>query len=221
MERVPSFENGGIKQIVNGPISYAPDGNPMVGPAFGIPNMWISEAHSFGVTAAGGGPGGSWRTGIVDGEPSVDMIGVDPRRFGVVTKHFTKLKNEEAYSHVFVNHFPMEERPAGRGAGTIPRASEAARRRRRHGSALLAGSGQTGYAKNGEKAEDVYSYRRSNWWEPVKREVHTMRERVGLLELSGFSKFEDRRAGRARLPRQPGRPTLSRRSKAPCVWRTR
>ena len=57
---------------------------------------------------------------IVDGEPSVDMIGVDPRRFGVVTKHFTKLKNEEAYSHVFVNHFPMEERPAGRGARTIP-----------------------------------------------------------------------------------------------------
>ena len=188
MERVPSFENGGIKQIVNGPISYAPDGNPMVGPAFGIPNMWISEAHSFGVTAAGGA-GWQLANWIVDGEPSVDMLGVDPRRFGVVTKHFTKLKNEEAYSHVFVNHFPMEERPAGRGARTIPVHQKLVDA----GAVMGARFGwerPNWFAKNGEKAEDVYSYRRSNWWEPVKREVHTMRERVGLLELSGFSKFE-------------------------------
>src|SRR3546814_2021621 len=54
INRVPSFENAGIKDIVNGPISYTPDGNPMVGPAFGLPNFWLSEGHSFGVTAAGG-----------------------------------------------------------------------------------------------------------------------------------------------------------------------
>ena len=77
MNRVPSFENAGIKDIVNGPIAYTPDGNPMVGPAFGLENFWLSEGHSFGITAAGGA---GWQLAewIVDGEPTVDMIGVDP-----------------------------------------------------------------------------------------------------------------------------------------------
>jgi dimethylglycine dehydrogenase len=100
---VPSFEKAGIKDIVNGPIAYTPDGNPMVGPAFGLPNFWVSEGHSFGVTAAGGA-GWQLANWIVDGEPTVDMIGVDPRRFGVVSKHFARLKNEEAYEHVFITH---------------------------------------------------------------------------------------------------------------------
>ena len=107
INRVPSFQNAGIKDIVNGPISYSPDGNPMVGPAFGLPNFWLSEAHSFGVTAAGGA-GWQLANWMVDGEPSVDMTGVDPRRFGVTSKHFAKIKNEDAYEHVFFNHFPME-----------------------------------------------------------------------------------------------------------------
>jgi len=119
MNRVPSFENAGIKDIVNGPIAYTPDGNPMVGPAFGLPNFWVSEGHSFGVTAAGGA-GWQLANWIVDGEPTVDMIGVDPRRFGVVAKHFAKLKNEEAYEHVFITHYPMEERPGCRPAKAPP-----------------------------------------------------------------------------------------------------
>ncbi|MYH37749.1 MAG: FAD-dependent oxidoreductase, partial [Rhodospirillaceae bacterium] len=119
MNRVPSFENAGIKDIVNGPIAYTPDGNPMVGPAFGLENFWLSEGHSFGITAAGGA---GWQLAewIVDGEPTVDMIGVDPRRFGVVSKNFAKIKNEEAYEHVFINHYPMEERLLGRPAKAPP-----------------------------------------------------------------------------------------------------
>ncbi len=188
MKRVPSFENAGIKDIVNGPISYAPDGNPMVGPAFGLPNFWISEAHSFGVTAAGGA---GWQLAewMTEGEPSVDMLGVDPRRFGVTSKMYAKIKNEEAYSHVFVNHFPMEERPACRPTKTTPiydRLDE-----------MGAVWGQrfgwerpNWFAPKGVAREDAYSYRRSNWFAHVGDEVRAMRERVGLMELSSFAKYE-------------------------------
>ncbi len=83
MKRVPCLEHCGIKTIVNGPISYTPDGSPLVGPAWGVPNLWLNEGHSFGVTAAGGS---GWQLAewIVEGEPGIDMLGVDPRRFGAV-----------------------------------------------------------------------------------------------------------------------------------------
>ena len=186
--RVPSFENAGIKDVVNGPIAYTPDGNPMVGPAFGLPNFWISEGHSFGVTAAGGA---GWQLAewIIDGEPSVDMIGADPRRFGVVSKAFARIKNEEAYSHVFVNHFPMEERPVGRPAKTPPIYD----RLDRSGAVWGARFGwerPNWFAPPGTPREDVCSYRRSNWFSHVGNEVRAMRDNVGLMELSSFAKFE-------------------------------
>jgi dimethylglycine dehydrogenase len=188
VHRVPSFEHAGIKDIINGPISYTPDGNPMVGPAFGLPNFWISEGHSFGVTAAGGA---GWQIAewIVEGEPTVDMIGVDPRRFGVVSKKFAKIKNEEAYSHVFANHFPMEERPAARPAKAPPIYD----RLDKAGAVWGARFGwerPNWFAPAGTKREDIYSFRRSNWFEPVGNEVRAMRENVGLMELSSFAKYE-------------------------------
>src|SRR5690606_30077019 len=160
----------------------------MVGPAFGLPNFWLSEGHSFGVTAAGGA-GWQLANWIVDGEPSVDMIGVDPRRFGVVSKQFAKIKNEEAYEHVFVNHFPMEERPAGRPAKTTP----AWERLDRAGAVWGQRFGwerPNWFAPPGVERRDVYSFRRSNWFAHVGNEVRGMRERVGLLELSSFAKYE-------------------------------
>lgn len=187
MKRVPSFEQAGIKDIVNGPIAYTPDGNPMVGPAFGLPNFWVSEGHSFGVTAAGGA-GWQLANWIVEGEPSVDMIGVDPRRFGVVSKHFARLKNEEAYEHVFVIHYPMEERPACRPAKAPPVYDQL--------KAAGAVFGQRfgwerpmWFAPEGVEPRDVWSFRRSNWFEHVGREVEAMRERVGLMELGSFAKY--------------------------------
>lgn len=187
IRRVPSFEHAGIKDIVNGPISYTPDGNPMVGPAFGLPNFWVSEGHSFGVTAAGGA---GWQLAhwIIEGEPTVDLIGVDPRRFGVTSKHFAKLKNEEAYEHVFYNHFPMEERPACRPAKTPPvyeKLLEA-------GAVMGARFGwerPNWFAPKGVERTDRYSFRRSNWFEPVGAETIAMRERAGLIELSSFAKY--------------------------------
>ena len=79
--RVPAFGEVGIKKVYNGAIAYTPDGSPIVGPAWGLKNFWLNEGHSFGVTAAGGA---GWQLAewIVEGEPTIDMMGVDPRRFG-------------------------------------------------------------------------------------------------------------------------------------------
>ena len=81
MFRVPVFGEVGVKKVYNGAIAYSPDGNPIIGPAPGLKNFWLSEGHSFGVTAAGGA---GWQLAewIVEGEPTIDMTGVDPRRYG-------------------------------------------------------------------------------------------------------------------------------------------
>ena len=96
--RVPAFGEVGVKKVYNGAIAYTPDGSPIVGPAWGVRNFWLNEGHTFGVTAAGGA---GWQLAewIVEGEPSIDMLGVDPRRFGPYATHgYLKAKNEEAYS---------------------------------------------------------------------------------------------------------------------------
>ena len=85
-----------------------------------LKNFWINEGHSFGITAAGGA---GWQLAewIVDGEPTIDMLGVEPRRFGdYATKSYLKEKNEEAYNHVFKVHYPDEERGAARELRTSP-----------------------------------------------------------------------------------------------------
>ena len=76
INRVPMFGRAGIKDCVNGPIPYTPDGNPLIGPAYGLPNFWLAEGFSFGITAAGGA---GWQLAgwIADGEPSIDMLAVD------------------------------------------------------------------------------------------------------------------------------------------------
>ena len=85
-----------------------------------MPNFWLNEGHSFGVTAAGGA---GWQLAewIVEGEPTIDMMGVDPRRFGpYATRGYLKAKNEEAYANVFTPHYPDEERAAARPLKTAP-----------------------------------------------------------------------------------------------------
>ena len=117
---MPAFGEVGVKKVYNGAIAYTPDGSPIVGPAPGVRNFWLNEGHSFGVTAAGGA---GWQLAewIVEGEPSIDMLGVDPRRFGpYADKGYLIEKNEEAYAKVFTVHYPDEERAAARPLRQTP-----------------------------------------------------------------------------------------------------
>ena len=98
IHRVPVFGEVGVKKVYNGAICYTPDGSPIVGPAWGLKNFWINEGHSFGITAAGGA---GWQLAewIVDGEPTIDMLGVDPRRFGdYATKSFLIKKKKTGFA---------------------------------------------------------------------------------------------------------------------------
>jgi dimethylglycine dehydrogenase len=112
--RVPAFGEVGIKKVYNGAIAYTPDGSPIIGPAWDLKNFWLNEGHSFGVTAAGGA---GWQLAewIVEGEPSIDMLGVDPAPLRALRRRgYLKAKNEEAYAKVFTMHYPDEERAAAR-----------------------------------------------------------------------------------------------------------
>ena len=187
--RVPALEHCGIKDIVNGPIPYAPDGSPLIGPAWGLRNVWINEGHSFGITAAGGA---GWQLAewIVEGEPGIDMLGVDPRRFGAYTsKRYLVQKNEETYRNVFTIHFPDEERPDARPAKT------SAVYGRLDASGAVWGQRYgweraNWFAPPGVERRDRWSFRRSNYFEHVGNEARLTRERVAVIDLTPFTKHE-------------------------------
>lgn len=189
IDRVPMFGEAGIKDCINGPIPYTPDGAPMVGPAFGKKNVWLNEGHSFGITAAGGA-GKFLADWMIDGEPSIDMSGVDPLRFGrYATTNYTKIKNQEAYEHVYVTHYPLEERPAARPSKTAPCYDRLKANNAVFGQ-QLGWERANWFAPDQSSAYDIYSFRRTNFFEPVKRECLAVRNRVGLIDLTAFSKFE-------------------------------
>ncbi len=187
--RVPALANCGIKDIVNGPISYTPDGSPMVGPAWGVRNLWINEGHSFGITAAGG-CGWQLAEWIVEGEPGIDMLAVEPRRFGPYTsKRYVVQKNEETYRNVFVIHFPDEERPDARPAKTSPVYDKL----KRMGAVFGQRYGwerANWFAPPGVTPADEWSFRRSNYFEHVGAECRRIREQVGVIDLTPFTKHE-------------------------------
>ena len=187
--RVPGLERCGIKDIVNGPIAYTPDGSPLVGPAWGVKNVWINEGHSFGITAAGGA---GWQLAewIVEGEPGIDMLAVDPRRFGGYTsKRYLVAKNEEAYRDVFTIHYPDEERHDARPVKTSPVYDKL----KRMGAVFGQRYGwerANWFAPEGVEPKDVWSFRRTNYFEHVGNECRRLREKVGVIDLTPFTKFE-------------------------------
>ena len=216
INRVPAFGEVGVKQVYNGAIPYTPDGSPIIGPAWGLRNFWLNEGHSFGITAAGGA---GWQLAewITEGEPTIDMLGVEPRRFGdYATKAYLRAKNEEAYANVFTIHYPDEERPAGRPLRMAPCYERM--------KALGAVFGQkfgwerpNWFAPAGTPQEDHWSFRRSRWFEPVGAECRNVAENVGLLDMTAFAKarisgpgaeaFLDRLVAN-RLPKTIGRVNL-------------
>ena len=187
MARVPAFGEVGMKKVYNGAIAYTPDGNPIIGPAWDVDNFWLSEGHSFGITAAGGA---GWQLAewIVEGEPTIDMLGVDPRRFGdYATRSYLIEKNEEAYAHVFVTHYPDEERPACRPLRTAP----CYERMKERGAVFGQKFGwerPNFFATDGMPQEDDWSFRRSRWFEAIRKEVDNVTNNVGLLDMTAFAK---------------------------------
>lgn len=213
INRVPAFGEVGVKQVYNGAIAYTPDGNPIVGPAWGLKNFWLNEGHSFGITAAGGA---GWQLAewIVDGEPTVDMMGVDPRRYGpYAARGYLREKNEEAYRNVFTNHFPDEERAAATPLKTapcyermkalgavfghiygwerpnwfVPEGYELPAAEIGSGNVLLGNN--TSPARDDGRVVEKYSFRRSNYFPFVGQECRHVQKKVGLLDMSAFSKF--------------------------------
>ena len=220
MERVPAFGEVGVKKVYNGAICYTPDGSPIIGPAWGHENLWLNEGHSFGITAAGGA---GWQLAewIVEGEPTIDMSGVDPRRFGpYAARGYLKEKNEEAYANVFTIHYPEEERPAGRPLKTSPCYSRMRDRGAVFGQVYGWERPNFFMPEEGVDApqEETLSFRRSSGFEYAQAEARHVGEHVGLLDMSAFSKFSVQGPGAAEwlgsilsntVPSRNGRMTLS------------
>ena len=185
--RVPAFKEVGVKKVYNGAICYTPDGNPIVGPAWGLKNFWINEGHSFGITAAGGA---GWQLAewIIDGEPTIDMLGVEPRRYGdYATKSYLKEKNEEAYRNVFIIHYPDEERSTARPLRTAP----CYERMKKLGAVFGQKFGwerANFFVTDGMEQKDDWSFRRSKWFKAVEKECKNVKENVGLLDMTAFAK---------------------------------
>lgn len=210
--RVPAFGEVGIKKVYNGAIAYTPDGSPIVGPAWEKKNFWLNEGHSFGVTAAGGA---GWQLAewIVDGEPTIDMMGVDPRRFGpYATRGYLKAKNEEAYANVFTPHYPDEERIAARplkrtpcydrmkalGAvfgsvygwerpGWFAPKNYALSEKEINKADVLTNHNHAPATDDGRIVEK-WSFRRPNYFKFVGEECQNVMSNVGLQDMSAFAK---------------------------------
>lgn len=189
IKSVPSFANAPIKDIVNGPIAYTPDGNPVVGEAFTQKNFWFAEGFSFGVTAAGG-VGHYLSELIAEGDTSIDINEISPLRFGSYAgRSYAKTKNEECYDHVFFTHWIDEEREACRPLKTTPVYDKL----KMCGAVFGERYGwerPNWFAPAGIEPKDVNSFRRTNYRPFIEQECHTMRDNVGLMDLSGFTKFE-------------------------------
>lgn len=190
IHRIPTSEEVGLKDDFNGPICYTPDGNPLVGPAPGLRNMWLAEGFSFGITAAGGT--GHYLTQMMtEGEAEIDMASLDPRRFGRwMTTEYAARKNEEAYDHVYILHHPDEERPACRPLRTSP----AYDRQKARGAQFGAVNGweRPNYFGPLDAPEgfdhDSRSFRRGGWWEYARAEAEAIRNTAGLIDATAFAK---------------------------------
>ena len=191
-QHFPAFQQAGIKQIINGPFAFAPDGNPLVGPIKGLPGFWCACAVMAGFSQ-GGGVGLALANWMVEGDPGFDVWAMDVSRFGDwTTLPYTNAKVKENYSRRFSIRFPNEELPAGRPLRTTPVYDQ-----------LLAAGAQMGEAYGLEQAlwfapegvKDEFSWRRSTDFEHVAAEVSAVRNGVGLMEISGFAKYSISGAG--------------------------
>ena len=183
----PPFQNVGIKQIVNGPFTFAPDGNPLVGPIKGLRNYWVACGVMAGFSQ-GGGVGLALSNWMVDGDPGFDVWAMDVARYGDwATRAYTRAKVVENYGRRFRVRFPNEELTAARPLRTVPM----------HQQWLQMGAVMGDnwgvetplwFAPPGVK--DAFSFHRSTDFAHVKQECQAVRQGVGISDISGFAKYE-------------------------------
>ena len=188
-ERIPALARAGIKNVVNGPFTFGPDGNPMIGPVPGMKNYWVAVGVMAGFCQAGG-VGLCLAEWIIEGEPSVDIWAMDIARFGeFATCEYGTIKSAENYTRRFLISYPNEELPLGRRQKTTAVYDRLIRR----GAVMGAGFGlehALWFADSPKNAHETPTLRRSNAFEYVAEEVRAVREAVGAVEIANFAQHE-------------------------------
>ena len=191
MARVPLLGTSGVGRVINGPIPYAPDGLPLIGPMPGVPNAYEACVFTFGITQ-GGGAGKVLAEWITEGQTEWDMWAVDPRRYTDYTdQDYCNQKAMEVYGHEYAMHFPHHEWPAGRDRKLSPVDA----RVRELGGVMGAYNGwerANWFAKDGDDLshDSTQTWDRAGAWsQRVKEECEAVRDGVGVLDLPGFSRF--------------------------------
>ncbi len=192
----PALEKAGIRKIVNGPFTFAPDGNPLIGPIRGLRNFWVACGVMAGFSQ-GGGVGLSLANWMVHGDPGADIWGMDVARYGDwTTLAYTNAKVRENYSRRFRIRFPNEELPAGRPLRTTPIYEMLQAEHAVFGD-YCGLEHPLWFAPSAAEAHDEISFRRSNAHPHVGAECRAVNEAVGLLETSAYGKFEITGSGSA------------------------
>ncbi len=215
-ERIPAIGEAGIKDIINGPFTFGPDGNPMIGPVPGMKNYWCAVGVMAGF-CQGGGVGLTMAEWMIDGEPSIDVWAMDVARFGeFASPEWGTVKSSENYERRFVMTFPNETLPKGRRQKTTALYDRLIAK----GAVMDQGFGlehALWFADGPEDAHEAPSFRRSRAHEYVAREVKAVREAVGCIEIANFAKHDFTGPGArafldkvlaGRVPK-PGRITLT------------
>ncbi|HEX7198673.1 MAG TPA: FAD-dependent oxidoreductase, partial [Dongiaceae bacterium] len=188
-ERMPILGSVGVKRVINGPIPYAPDGNPLLGPATRVRNFFHCCAFTFGIAQAGGA-GRVIAEWVVNGEPDWEVWPLDARRYlPFANQTYALAKALETYEHEYAVAYPQEERPAGRPAKTSPLYE----RLRGQGAVFGARGGWERalyYARRGDPSGPECSFRRPHWQRAVARECAAVASAVAVMDLPGFARFE-------------------------------
>jgi dimethylglycine dehydrogenase len=188
-EHFPELGEVGIRKVVNGPFTFAPDGNPLIGPIRGLPNFWVACGVMAGFSQ-GGGVGLALSHWMVEGDPGADIWGMDVARYGDwATLAYTNIKVRENYSRRFRIRFPNEELPAARPLRTTPIYERLQDAHAVFGD-YCALEHPLWFAPTAEQAHEDITFHRSQAHEHVGAECRAVRDAVGLLEISNYGKFE-------------------------------
>ena len=187
-QRFPAIERAGIKRIVNGPFTFSPDGNPLVGPIAGRPNFWVACGVMAGFVQ-GGGVGRSLAEWIIEGQPTIDIFGMDVARFDpTLPEPVVVARAREFYGRRFDVPYPNEVWPVGRPLKTSPLYAV----HKAKGAEFISSYGFEGpayFAPVGENFKEIPTFGRSNAFEIIGSECRAVRENVGVVDISSNSKY--------------------------------